>query len=70
MAQPFKELLRAAEARGWTVDQNSGGKHLKLRRPGCRVVVCSRTPSDHRALKNIAADLRRAEKAGTNDRQP
>jgi len=44
---------------GLTWETTRGG-HLKITRPGIRGCVhCAATPSDHRALKNIAAQVRR-----------
>ncbi len=36
------------------------GRHIKIRFPNGRMVVVSVSPSDHRALMNIKADIRRA----------
>ena len=51
---------------GWTVSVTKGG-HIKLRnnRTGA-VVFAAATPSDHRADRNLAAQVRRAEREDTN----
>jgi hypothetical protein len=53
-----------AEARrqGWRVEQTGkSSRHLKWYSPdGKAVIVSSSTPSDHRAIKNHLALLRRA----------
>jgi predicted RNA binding protein YcfA (HicA-like mRNA interferase family) len=54
------EVLRQAEARGWRVRPTRGG-HWKLTHPSGAIVVAASTPSDARALKNLTANLRRAE---------
>ncbi len=50
----------------WTVSVTKGG-HIKLRnnRTGA-VVFAAATPSDHRADRNLAAQVRRAEREDTN----
>jgi predicted RNA binding protein YcfA (HicA-like mRNA interferase family) len=62
MRRDLVKLLTAARARGWTLSRTRGG-HLRLRHPttGATVVTAS-TPSCWRAVRNIAADLRRAER--------
>jgi len=62
MRHDLKELLRAAEARGWRVDATRRGGHVRLVHPDGGVVVASGTPSDHRALANLRAQLRRVER--------
>jgi hypothetical protein len=49
-----------AVARGWTLGKTR--RHLKLTKPGCRMVVFPLTPSDRRGLMNLRADLRRSER--------
>jgi predicted RNA binding protein YcfA (HicA-like mRNA interferase family) len=62
MRHDLKELLRAAEARGWRVDATRRGGHVRLVHPDGGVVVASGTPSDRRALANLKAMLRRVER--------
>jgi hypothetical protein len=45
---------------GFTVEQ---AKHFKLRRDGAPLVVVSRTPGCHYALRNVEGDLKRALRA-------
>lgn len=60
MNKELRKIIRAVEARGWTVEE-CGSKHYRLKSPdGCSMVAISRTPSDQRAVKNILSDLRRA----------
>lgn len=49
-----------ARKRGWRIEQRGSG-HLAWFPPdGGRFVITSSTPSDHRAVLNALADLRRA----------
>jgi len=64
MKHAVKELLRWAEAAGWRVQFTRGG-HLRLRHPDGGVVVAASTPSDQRALANLRAQMRRAERRAT-----
>lgn len=57
---PLRDLIRDALAAGWEIER-TGSNHLKFRRNG-KMVIASGTPSDHRAIRNIATDLRRAER--------
>lgn len=52
------ELRREAIRQGWRIIE---GRHLKWLPPDreAGIVVTARTPSDHRAIKNIEAELRR-----------
>ena len=54
---------------GWTVSVTKGG-HIKLRnnRTGA-VVFAAATPSDHRADRNLAAQVRRAERIKARKRE-
>lgn len=45
---------------GWSIDMR--GRHLKLRSPKGALVIISRSPSDHRAIRNILSDLRKVER--------
>lgn len=60
MRREVKDLIRAAEARGWTSERTHGG-HVKLSLRK-HVYFVAATPSDHRAIKNAAAALRRMER--------
>jgi predicted RNA binding protein YcfA (HicA-like mRNA interferase family) len=62
MRHALKELLRAAEARGWQLELTRRGGHVRLVHPDGGVVVASGTPSDRRALANLKAMLRRVER--------
>jgi predicted RNA binding protein YcfA (HicA-like mRNA interferase family) len=61
MKHDLKQLLRQASACGWQVTRTRGG-HWRLLRPNGGIVVLSSTPSDHRALRNVRAQMRRAER--------
>jgi predicted RNA binding protein YcfA (HicA-like mRNA interferase family) len=61
MKHDLKQQLRQAEAHGWRVQPTRGG-HWKLTHPDGGTVVTSSSPSDHRALANLKAQLRRAER--------
>jgi predicted RNA binding protein YcfA (HicA-like mRNA interferase family) len=62
MRHDLKQLLRAAEARGWQLELTQRGAHVRLTHPDGAVVVAASPPSDHRALANLKVMLRRAEK--------
>ena len=62
MRHALKQLLRAAEARGWSVELTRRGAHVRLVHPSGGLVVAASTPSDWRALANLRAQLRRAER--------
>ncbi len=58
MNKELKELMRRAECQGWRVDV---GNHHKWYAPdGRTIVVTGSSESDHRALHNTKARLRRA----------
>lgn len=60
----INRLVRNLIADGWRFKW--GSKHGKLLTPnGAGFVIISSTPSDHRTLRNLQRDLRRAVK-GTN----
>lgn len=63
MKRELKRLLAAARQRGWQVERTRGS-HFRLRHPSGALVVASGTPSCPRALWNLRADLRRAERRG------
>ena len=62
MRHDLKQLLRAAEARGWRVELTRRGGHVRLVHPDGGLVVAASTPSDHRALANLRAQPRRVER--------
>jgi predicted RNA binding protein YcfA (HicA-like mRNA interferase family) len=61
MKHDLRQLLRQAQAHGWRVQPTRGG-HWKLTHPSGDAVVTSSSPSDRRALANLKAQLRRAER--------
>jgi predicted RNA binding protein YcfA (HicA-like mRNA interferase family) len=61
MRHDLERLLRQASASGWQVARTRGG-HWRLLHPNGGIVVMSSTPSDYRALANLKAQLRRAER--------
>jgi len=53
-------LAALAKRHGWRMERSAGG-HLRLRHTGTgRSVFAASTPSDHRAIMNVAAEMRRA----------
>lgn len=55
----FKEVRREAERQGWRVELTPGG-HWRLYAPdGKNIVHAAQTPSDHRNLANVIAQMRR-----------
>jgi predicted RNA binding protein YcfA (HicA-like mRNA interferase family) len=61
MKHDLKQLLRQAEARGWSLQPTNGG-HWKLTHRSGTVVVTGSSPGDRRALANLRAMLRRVER--------
>lgn len=57
----MRSLIRLAIKRGYNVELRNGG-HYKFTAPTGRFFFTSATPSDKRALANILADMKRAEK--------
>lgn len=55
-----KQVHAIADSMGWEVSTSRGG-HLRLEKPGRRVVFTSCSSSDVRAVKNLRSQLRRAE---------
>lgn len=56
----LRATVADAVARGWVLERTR--KHLRLTKPGCGPVIFPKTPSEYRGLKNLQADLRRAER--------
>ena len=59
MRKNMKAILKAAESNGCTVVATRNG-HYKIMVKGGGIVHTSGTPSDHRALRNTIAQIRRA----------
>lgn len=57
------QVIEFAESLGFVAEQTRGG-HIRLSKPGRKVVFVSKTPSCPRARKNAMADVMKAE-AGT-----
>lgn len=56
----MRPTVKTAVRQGWTLDFTKSG-HVKMIPPaGGAPIFASKTPSDHRSLKNFAAQLRRA----------
>lgn len=53
-----KPIVEHARAHGWELTRTRGG-HLRLRSPHGATVLFGCSPSDHRAVRNLRADLRR-----------
>ena len=60
MDADWKKVIREAERQGWTIEHGRKGQ-LKLvpPDPSRQIVTVHRTPSDHRALENTLANMRR-----------
>ncbi len=54
----YPQAARAVENAGWAIGTRASG-HLVFSGPRGELVIGSSTPSDHRAMKNLLADLRR-----------
>lgn len=61
MRRDLARLLRQAREHGWQVRPTRNG-HWRLLHPAGGIVVASGTPGCPRALRNLAADLRRVER--------
>lgn len=59
MTREVRELAAAAERRGWRVIRLRSG-HVQFCPPTGPLIVASGTASDHRAIRNLRAHLRRA----------
>jgi len=60
VSRAARDLIRRAAAAGWSVAPTRGG-HLRFTHPEASVpVFTASTPSDHRALANALATMRRA----------
>ena len=58
MDKTYKKIIKSLERQGWRIVV--GGKHVKCFSPdGETIVTIANTASDHRALKNNKARLRR-----------
>lgn len=55
-------LIRSLEANGWRVQQTKKGWLMFPPNDLLPPIVTHRTPSDGRAIKNLRADIRRAER--------
>lgn len=56
----IKEIVEWAAKYGWTLDdEKAGSGHHALRHKSGAMVTLPATPSDHRGLLNIKADIRR-----------
>lgn len=54
----LRTLAKLAEQQGWEITKTSGG-HFRWRGPDGALVISGSTLSDHRAVKNMQARLRR-----------
>lgn len=60
MKGQLRKLVAEAEAAGWTVERTRNN-HIRFLSPdGKHLIVCGSTESDHRAIRNTKARLRRA----------
>lgn len=63
-SKDVRKLLKELKRSGFEIEdvhRSSGVSHHKVRHPDHpgKMVTMSATPSDHRAIKNMRADLRR-----------
>lgn len=57
----LRPTVADAVGRGWVLERTRK-QHLKLSRPGCGPIIIGSTPSEYRTLKNLEADIKRAER--------
>lgn len=55
----LKEIVKAAEQQGWRVKTTKKGHQMFFAPDGVNKVTAAGTPSDHRAIDNLLAELRR-----------
>lgn len=55
----LKKIVQAAEKQGWRVKMTKNGHWSFYAPDGENIVHAGGTPSDHRALDNLVAQLRR-----------
>jgi hypothetical protein len=60
MSKEFQRYLRAAKDQGWIQVPTRKGMQLVPPDPGRPIVQVHKTPSDHRALRNLLAEMRRS----------
>ena len=53
-------VVEYAKRMGYQVTSSRRNQHLKISKDGHQTIFCSATPSDHRAIKNTMAQLRRS----------
>ena len=61
----YESLFKKAESQGWRISKTKAN-HFRLRCPsGCgeHSITAPSTPSDHRALKNLTARMRKCERS-------
>lgn len=60
MDTTWKKLLKEAQKQGWSIQQGRKGQmRLVPPDPSRQIVFVHQTPSDHRAIKNAIAEMRR-----------
>ena len=59
MKRDLRRVLDEARQAGWLASPTRGG-HWRLTHPSGAILVTGSTPSDHRALRNLQAAIRRA----------
>ena len=60
MRKDLQTILDKLQANGWRVEITKKGVVKMFSPDGATLVTCHQTESDHRALKNTVARLRRA----------
>jgi hypothetical protein len=69
MKRALHQLLDEARRRGWQVDMTRNS-HWRLRGPNQAMLFTGSTPSDHRGVRNLRSDIRRAERTDWRRRPP
>lgn len=63
-----RKLIKMMKVRGWTYEITSGN-HLKFTHEASKeFIICASSASDHRAMKNMLAMVRRVEEGRANSR--
>lgn len=65
-----KELVRELEDKGWRVIIAQNNHHKAFHPDGEHMIVFANTPSDHRAIKNIRAMVKRIEREIEQNEDP
>lgn len=64
LSKDTRAVVRQCVRTGWTLD-GTGSGHVRLTHPSGSIITVASSPSDWRALQDLKARVRRAEKGTT-----